>query len=89
MFKPVELFIGLRYTRAKRRNGFISFISLVSIIGIILGVMALIIVLSVMNGFEKEVRDRILSMISHITVSGYNGKLNDWQKVVTQVKKKS
>jgi len=87
MFKPVELFIGLRYTRAKRRNGFISFISLVSIIGIILGVMALIIVLSVMNGFEKEVRDRILSMISHITVSGYNGKLNDWQKVVTQVKK--
>jgi lipoprotein-releasing system permease protein len=87
MFKPVELFIGLRYTRAKRRNGFISFISLVSIIGIILGVMALIIVLSVMNGFEKEVRDRILNMISHITVSGYNGKLNDWQKVVTQVKK--
>jgi lipoprotein-releasing system permease protein len=87
MFTPVELFIGLRYTRAKRRNGFISFISLVSIIGIILGVMALIIVLSVMNGFEKEVRDRILNMISHITVSGYDGKLTDWQHVVTQVKK--
>lgn len=87
MFNPVELFIGLRYTRAKRRNGFISFMSLVSIIGIILGVMALIIVLSVMNGFEKEVRDRILSMISHITVSGYDGKLNDWQDVVTKVKK--
>jgi len=87
MFNPVELFIGLRYTRAKRRNGFISFISLVSIIGIILGVMALIIVLSVMNGFEKEVRDRILNMISHITVSGYDGKLTDWQHVVTQVKK--
>lgn len=87
MFNPVELFIGLRYTRAKRRNGFISFISLVSIIGIILGVMALIIVLSVMNGFEKEVRDRILNMISHITVSGFDGKLNDWQKVVEQVKK--
>lgn len=87
MFNPVELFIGLRYTRAKRRNGFISFISLVSIIGIILGVMALIIVLSVMNGFEKEVRDRILNMISHITVSGFDGKLNDWHKVVDQVKK--
>jgi len=87
MFNPVELFIGLRYTRAKRRNGFISFISLVSIIGIILGVMALIIVLSVMNGFEKEVRDRILNMISHITVSGYDGKLTDWENVITQVKK--
>jgi lipoprotein-releasing system permease protein len=87
MFNPVELFIGLRYTRAKRRNGFISFISLVSIIGIILGVMALIIVLSVMNGFEKEVRDRILNMISHITVSGYDGKLDNWHKVIDQVKK--
>ncbi|MEJ2361490.1 MAG: lipoprotein-releasing ABC transporter permease subunit [Gammaproteobacteria bacterium] len=87
MFNPIELFIGLRYTRAKRRNGFISFISLVSIIGIILGVMALIIVLSVMNGFEKEVSQRILSMISDITVSGYDGKLNDWQKVIDQVKK--
>jgi lipoprotein-releasing system permease protein len=87
MFNPVELFIGLRYTRAKRRNGFISFMSLVSIIGIILGVMALIIVLSVMNGFEKEVRDRILNMISHITVSGYDGKLADWPSVVAKVKK--
>ena len=87
MFNPVELFIGLRYTRAKRRNGFISFMSLVSIIGIILGVMALIIVLSVMNGFEKEVRDRILNMISHITVAGYDGKLTDWQSVVEKVKK--
>ena len=87
MFNPVELFIGLRYTRAKRRNGFISFMSLVSIIGIILGVMALIIVLSVMNGFEKEVRDRILNMISHITVAGYDGKLKDWQSVVEKVKK--
>lgn len=87
MFNPIELFIGLRYTRAKRRNGFISFISLVSIIGIIIGVMALIIVLSVMNGFEKEVSQSMLSMISDITVSGYDGKLNDWQKVVSQVQK--
>lgn len=87
MYNPIELFIGLRYTRAKRRNGFISFISLVSIIGIILGVMALIIVLSVMNGFEKEVRERILNMISHINVSGFDGKLADWPAVVDQVKK--
>lgn len=87
MYNPVELFIGLRYTRAKRRNGFISFISLVSILGITLGVMALIIVLSVMNGFEKEVSDKILNMISDITVSGYDGTLNNWQKVVKQVKK--
>jgi len=86
MFNPVELFIGLRYTRAKRRNGFISFFSLVSIIGVIVGVMALIIVLSVMNGFEKDVRETILNMISHITVSGYDGKLKDWQKVVKLVK---
>ncbi|MGL4996410.1 MAG: ABC transporter permease, partial [Deefgea sp.] len=64
-----ELLIGLRYTRAKRRNGFISFISLVSIAGIALGVAALIIVLSVMNGFQEEVRNRILGMASHITVT--------------------
>lgn len=87
MYNPIELFIGLRYTRAKRRNGFISFISLVSIIGIILGVMALIIVLSVMNGFEKEVRERILNMIAHINVSAYDGRLADWPAVVEQVKK--
>ena len=66
---PLELFIGLRYTRAKRRNHFISFISLISMLGIALGVMALIVVLSVMNGFEKELRERILGMVSHVTVS--------------------
>ena len=61
-----EFLIGLRYTRAKRRNGFISFISLISILGIALGVAALIIVLSVMNGFQGEVRDRILGMAAHV-----------------------
>ena len=62
MFRPLELYIGLRYTRAKRRNHFISFISLISIMGIALGVAALITVLSVMNGFEQELRTRILGM---------------------------
>ena len=62
MFKPLELAIGLRYLRAKRRNQFISFISLISMLGIVLGVTALITVLSVMNGFEKELRKRILGM---------------------------
>jgi lipoprotein-releasing system permease protein len=81
MFKPIEFYIGLRYTRAKRRNHFISFISLVSMLGIMLGVVALIVVLSVMNGFHKEVRERILGMASHATISGVSGELSDWQTV--------
>ncbi|AAQ60632.1 lipoprotein-releasing ABC transporter permease subunit [Chromobacterium violaceum] len=76
---PFEAFIGLRYLRAKRRNGFISFISLISIVGIALGVAALIIVLSVMNGFQKEIRGRILSVASHLEVSGYDGRLSGWR----------
>ncbi|QND84493.1 Lipoprotein releasing system transmembrane protein LolC/LolE [Chromobacterium vaccinii] len=76
---PFEAFIGLRYLRAKRRNGFISFISLISIVGIALGVAALIIVLSVMNGFQKEIRGRILSVASHLEVSGYDGRLAGWR----------
>ncbi|MEO2218993.1 lipoprotein-releasing ABC transporter permease subunit [Chromobacterium vaccinii] len=76
---PFEAFIGLRYLRAKRRNGFISFISLISIAGIALGVAALIIVLSVMNGFQKEIRGRILSVASHLEVSGYDGRLAGWR----------
>ena len=79
MHLPLELFIGLRYTRAKRRNHFISFISLISMLGIALGVMALIVVLSVMNGFEKELRGRILGMVSHVTVSSLDGSLQDWR----------
>jgi lipoprotein-releasing system permease protein len=86
MFKPVELFVGLRYTRAKRRNHFISFISLSSMLGIALGVMALITVLSVMNGFEKEVRERILDMVSHLTVTDFDGQLKNWPGVVKSVK---
>lgn len=78
MLKPYELLIGLRYTRAKRRNHFISFISLISMLGIALGVTALITVLSVMNGFERELRERILGMTSHATVSAFEGGLHNW-----------
>ncbi|MCP3868241.1 MAG: lipoprotein-releasing ABC transporter permease subunit [Gammaproteobacteria bacterium] len=82
MIKPLALYIGLRYTRAKRRNHFISFISFTSTIGIMLGVVALITVLSVMNGFHKEVRERILGMTSHATVSAYDGELSNWEEAM-------
>lgn len=78
MFKPLVFYVGLRYTRAKRRTQFISFITLTSILGIALGVTALITVLSVMNGFEAELRERILGMTSHATVTGWNGRLENW-----------
>ena len=79
MFRPLALYIGLRYTGAKRRNHFISFISMTSIIGIGLGVAALITVLSVMNGFEQELRTRILGMASHASISGSRQPLADWE----------
>ncbi len=85
MFRPLEAWIGLRYLRAKRRNHFISFISLSSMLGIAVGVAALITVLSVMNGFEKELRSRILGMASHATISGYNGTLGDWPTLRARV----
>jgi lipoprotein-releasing system permease protein len=81
---PLEIFVGLRYTRAKRRNHFISFISAISMLGIALGVMALIVVLSVMNGFENELRGRILGMVSHVTVSSFGGPLQGWQSLRDQ-----
>jgi len=81
---PLEIFVGLRYTRAKRRNHFISFISAISMLGIALGVMALIVVLSVMNGFENELRGRILGMVSHVTVSSFGGPLQNWQTLRDQ-----
>ena len=68
MIKPAALFIGLRYTRAKRRNHFVSFIALASTLGIALGVTVLITVLSVMNGFERELQERILGMAPHVIV---------------------
>ncbi len=82
---PYELFIGLRYTRAKRRNHFISFISLISMLGIALGVAALIIVLSVMNGFQKEIRARILGVTPHLQVASDSGALLDWQPLLKVV----
>lgn len=84
MFKlPFELLLGLRYTRAKRRNGFISFISLSSMIGIGLGVTALITVMSIMNGFQQELRDRILDMTAHMTLSEKHERLTHWQDLYT------
>ncbi|MES9857292.1 MAG: lipoprotein-releasing ABC transporter permease subunit [Sedimenticola sp.] len=83
MFRPLQLYIGLRYTRAKRRNHFISFISAISMLGIMLGVVALITVLSVMNGFHKEVRERILGMASHATISAFDNSLEDWEEAMS------
>lgn len=82
IFQPLSVAIGLRYLRAKRRNHFISFISLTSMAGIAVGVAILITVISVMNGFEKELRERILSMISHATVSTWDRPFEDWQTLV-------
>lgn len=79
MFRPAALFIGLRYTRAKRRNSFISFISLVSMIGIALGVAVLITVLSVMNGFDREIRSRVFTMVPALTIGNIAGYVSDWQ----------
>jgi lipoprotein-releasing system permease protein len=84
---PFEIRIGLRYTRAgrraRRRNAFISFISAISIAGIALGVSALIVVLSVMNGFQRDVRDRMLSVIPHVQIEASDGSLPDWQAVAS------
>jgi lipoprotein-releasing system permease protein len=87
MALPYELLIGLRYTRAKRRNHFISFISLISMLGIALGVAALIVVLSVMNGFQTELRGRILAVVSHVQISGANGEMAGWEQVAGQAAK--
>jgi lipoprotein-releasing system permease protein len=78
MFRPVSLFIGLRYTRAKRRNHFISFISLMSMLGIALGVIVLITVLSVMNGFDREIKNRVFSMVPAITVGSDANFISNW-----------
>ncbi|PHV13336.1 lipoprotein-releasing ABC transporter permease subunit [Chitinimonas sp. BJB300] len=83
-----EWLIGLRYTRAKRRNGFISFISAASMIGIALGVAALIVVLSVMNGFQREIRGRILEVASHVQASGPGNRLADWQAVASELSRR-
>lgn len=87
MHFPFEMFVGLRYLRARRRNGFISFISLMSVIGIALGVAALIVVLSVMNGFQKEIRGRMLSVVSHVEVGSYDGRVSNWPTLAASLGK--
>lgn len=89
MIRPLEVFIGLRYTRARRRNHFISFISLMATLGIVLGVAVLITVLSVMNGFGKELRTRIMGVVSHVTVTEMPSGLRHWRTVAAQVQKES
>ncbi|MEK1904945.1 MAG: lipoprotein-releasing ABC transporter permease subunit [Pseudomonas sp.] len=86
MFRPLPFFIGLRYTRAKRRNLFVSFISLTSIIGLALGVLVMIVVLSVMNGFDREMRTRVLGMVPHATLEG-SQPLKDWKQIAARVAK--
>ncbi len=81
MFKPLALFIGLRYTRAKKKNHFVSFISLSSMLGIGMGVMVLITVLSVMNGFDAEIHKRFFGMAPEITVSSQSGRISHWQQL--------
>lgn len=87
MIGAAELFVGFRYLRAKRRTRFVSFITLISLVGIALGVAALIVILSVMNGFEGELRDRLLSMTAHGYVTGADGELDDWTRVRAEVRR--
>jgi lipoprotein-releasing system permease protein len=88
MFRPLPIAIGLRYTRAKRRNHFISFITFSSILGLALGVTALITVLSVMNGFEKDLRARILGISGHATIVGRTQVIDDWQSLLRRLEKR-
>ena len=85
--RPFELFVGLRYTRAKRRTHFISFISFISVAGIAIGIWALISVMSVMNGFEKEIRARILGAAAHIQVLAGEGGIANWEALAAQMKR--
>jgi lipoprotein-releasing system permease protein len=85
MFKPLAFFIGLRYTRSRKKNHFVSFISLSSMLGIGMGVMVLITVLSVMNGFDQEIHQRFFGMAPEITVTGMNDRLSDWKNIVKKI----
>ena len=81
MLRPYELAIALRYVRSRNKNRFISFISVISMAGIALAVAVLIMVLSVMNGFESEVRNRILQIVAHASITGLDGRISDWQSL--------
>ena len=86
MFKPLSAFVALRYLRARRRTRFVSFISLASLLGTAIGVWSLVTVMSVMNGYEAQVRSRILSMIAHATIEGVGGGLDDWREVLSRAR---
>ncbi|HEX9877058.1 MAG TPA: lipoprotein-releasing ABC transporter permease subunit [Gammaproteobacteria bacterium] len=85
MFRPLECFIAARYVHSRRRRGFISFISLASLLGIAIGVAALIVILSVMNGFEAELRGRLLSMTAHASLGNARGGLEDWESLAARI----
>lgn len=85
MFKPLALYVGLRYMRARKKTHFVSFISFTSMLGIAMGVMVLITVLSVMNGFDDEIHQRFFNMAPEITVTGEEGVLHDWQTVQERI----
>jgi len=87
MFQPVEAFIGLRYVRSRRRRGIVSFMSGASLIGVALGVAALIVILSVMNGLESELRNRLLSLTAHATITAPNG-LDDWRALAARIRER-
>jgi lipoprotein-releasing system permease protein len=89
MFKPLSLYIGLRYIRAKRRNQFISFVSSISMIGIALGVAVLVTVLSVMNGFDQQIRERIFVMAPHMTITESSDTLSNWEHLKNRLKHQS
>ncbi|SHL78235.1 lipoprotein-releasing ABC transporter permease subunit [Phytopseudomonas punonensis] len=86
MFRPLSVFLGTRYTRAKRRNHFVSFISLTSMIGLALGVLVMILVLSVMNGFDHEMRTRVLGMVPHATIESAT-PITDWRRLADRALK--
>src|SRR5581483_8897027 len=82
-----EWLIGTRYLRSTHRRGFVSFVALVSVLGLALGVATLIVVLSVMNGFQREIRSRILSVTSHATMMGLEGSLSNWRTVLNEARR--
>jgi lipoprotein-releasing system permease protein len=84
---PYEWLIGTRYLRSTHRRGFVSFVALMSVCGLTLGVATLIVVLSVMNGFERELRIRILAVTSHATLTGISGTLTDWQTLSSRARR--
>src|SRR5690606_28377595 len=85
MFQPLEVFVGLRYVRSRRRRGIVSFMSGASLIGVALGVAALIVILSVMNGLESELRTRLLSLTAHATITARGG-LDDWRALAARIR---